>query len=84
MLFRSVTVNGSDTLREKEVPKGDGSNKFESKEFIVPSVAVLDRRGQRSTFSYEFVKPAESNIPEIEGCNIAHVVLQLKTLGIDV
>ena len=34
------TLNGSDTLREKEVPKGDGSNKFESKE-VYPSVSRL-------------------------------------------
>ena len=47
-------------------------------------MAVLDRSGQQSAFSYEFAKPAESNIPEIEGCNIANVVLQQKTLGIDV
>ena len=34
------TLNGSDTLREKEVPKGDGSNKFESKE-VYPSISRL-------------------------------------------
>ena len=32
-----LNINGSDILKEKEVPKGDGSSKFESKE-VYPSV----------------------------------------------
>ena len=35
-----LNINGSDILKEKEVPKGDGSNKFESKE-VYPSVCRL-------------------------------------------